>query len=218
MITVVIFVLRDAMRTVQKSFKTTSYGTRHSKPDTSEEVNKLADELYKQKLQVYVESRSYNKFVTPVRDLLHRGSDYANTPKAFHTFRPDLRRATNKGFTPAETPEVEAGADEGGAAEDPVDKGDGEDDSDEEPLVEPSPEDLADDDDEFYELTDEFLAAAESMLDDIEANLDDAGGSASPSPSPPGWPDDAGASAPDAVEEYEEDFFLPPASDDSIFN
>ena len=43
MITVCIFTLRDAMRTVQAAFKITKYGTKHTVLNMSEEVQIVAD-------------------------------------------------------------------------------------------------------------------------------------------------------------------------------
>ncbi|KAJ6614435.1 hypothetical protein B0H10DRAFT_2221313 [Mycena sp. CBHHK59/15] len=51
MITVCIFTLRDTMRTVQKSFNIPAYGERHTVPDMSAEVQKLADALRDEKIQ-----------------------------------------------------------------------------------------------------------------------------------------------------------------------
>ncbi|EIM79072.1 uncharacterized protein STEHIDRAFT_164029 [Stereum hirsutum FP-91666 SS1] len=63
----------------------------------TKEILELADLLHKHKLQQYLSGRPGNSFVTPVDDLLHRGADYANTPKAYAAFRPPRHQAQNIG-------------------------------------------------------------------------------------------------------------------------
>lgn len=97
MITVCIFTLRDAMRTVQKSFNIPDYGTRHTKPDTTEEIQTLAELLRQHDLQRHIPNRPGNQFISPIDDLIHRGTEYAHTPKAYQAFRPPRHSATNMG-------------------------------------------------------------------------------------------------------------------------
>lgn len=99
MITVCIFTLRDAMRTVQKSFGIPDYGTRHTKPNSTEEILTLAKLLHQHDLQRLVPNRPSNQFISPIDDLLHRGTEYAHTPKAYQAFRPPRHTATNMGNT-----------------------------------------------------------------------------------------------------------------------
>ncbi|KAJ7430322.1 hypothetical protein B0H11DRAFT_1764586 [Mycena galericulata] len=82
MITVCIFTLRDAMRTVQTAFNIPAYGEKHKTPPIHDEVALLANALKTEKIQSFVERRPANDHVAPVRDLIKEGSLYANTRKA----------------------------------------------------------------------------------------------------------------------------------------
>ncbi|KAF7369548.1 hypothetical protein MVEN_00284700 [Mycena venus] len=102
MITVCIFTLRDTMRTVQKTFKITRYGERHTMPDMTKEAQVIADALRDERLQEYVANRPANDptdstAVTPVRDLLEEGSKYPDTRGAFKKFTKEEKRAENLG-------------------------------------------------------------------------------------------------------------------------
>ncbi|KAJ7479459.1 hypothetical protein B0H11DRAFT_2423691 [Mycena galericulata] len=98
MITVCIFTLRDTMRTVQKTFKITGYGERHTVPDMSKEIQTLADALAEEKIQEYVVDRPANDPTDPNTE----GSRYADTRSAFKRFTKEKRRAENLGFVNAE--------------------------------------------------------------------------------------------------------------------
>ncbi|KAK6977111.1 hypothetical protein R3P38DRAFT_2431435, partial [Favolaschia claudopus] len=50
-ITVCIFVIRDAMKTVHATFKIPDYGTKHTVPDMKNEILRVADALQKDRLQ-----------------------------------------------------------------------------------------------------------------------------------------------------------------------
>ncbi|KAJ7163528.1 hypothetical protein C8R43DRAFT_879780 [Mycena crocata] len=75
MITVCIFTIREAMRTVQTSFKIPAYGEKHKSPPITEEVALIAQALQDEKIQSYVEHRPANDHVAPVRDLIREGAD-----------------------------------------------------------------------------------------------------------------------------------------------
>ncbi|KAJ6607231.1 hypothetical protein B0H10DRAFT_1818766 [Mycena sp. CBHHK59/15] len=134
MITVCIFTLRDAMRT----------------------VTLLVSALQAEKIQSYVARRPANDHVSPVRDLIHEGSLYANTKKAFRHFTRDTRKAEKRGFS----------ATEPAVAEDEEDDGEGQEED-----YEPTEEDLRADDEEFFDMAEpaELLARAMDMVDDILA-------------------------------------------------
>ncbi|KAI0319421.1 hypothetical protein OF83DRAFT_1055018 [Amylostereum chailletii] len=119
MITVCIFTLRDAMRTVHKSFKIPGYSVHHSTPASHNEVHGLDDEFEHQKLQQYVPNRPSQSFVSPVRDLFHHGADYANQPKAFHAFRQDPRHAQYAKPTTSASAPATMDMDEGIVSESP---------------------------------------------------------------------------------------------------
>ncbi|KAF7348155.1 hypothetical protein MSAN_01768400 [Mycena sanguinolenta] len=109
MITVCIFTLRETMRTVQKSFDIPAYGERHTVPDMTAEVQKLADALRDEKIQEYVvncpaNDTSNSNAVTPVRDLLEEGSKYADTRAAFKKFTQKTRKPENLGVIDVEEP------------------------------------------------------------------------------------------------------------------
>ncbi|KAJ7705744.1 hypothetical protein B0H16DRAFT_1901711 [Mycena metata] len=120
-ITVCIFTLREAMRTVQKTYKIPAYGERHTVPDMTKEVQTLADALRDEKIQEHVNNRGSvdSSSVAPVRDLLEEGSKYADTRTAFKKFTPEVRRAENLGVVdPEEVPEAEEREDAGTTEED----------------------------------------------------------------------------------------------------
>ncbi|KAJ7135486.1 hypothetical protein C8R43DRAFT_956002 [Mycena crocata] len=98
MITVCIFTIREAMCTVQTSFKIPAYGEKHKSPPITEEVALIAQALQDEKIQSYVEHRPANDHVAPVRDLIREGALYANTRKAFHRFTRDTRKPEKRGF------------------------------------------------------------------------------------------------------------------------
>ncbi|KAJ7149729.1 hypothetical protein C8R46DRAFT_1309677 [Mycena filopes] len=91
MITVCIFTLREAMRTVQTAFKIPAYGEKHKTPPIHDEVALIAKALHDEKIQMYCEHRPANDHVVPVRDLIKEGARYANGRKAFHRFTRDTR-------------------------------------------------------------------------------------------------------------------------------
>lgn len=98
MVTVCIFELRNAMRTVQTAFKISSLSTKHTVPDVSKEVNALAEALEENGIQTYQINRPTNELIKPVRDLLEEGAKYFNNRQAFHTFRTDNHKPVNLGF------------------------------------------------------------------------------------------------------------------------
>ncbi|THV04154.1 hypothetical protein K435DRAFT_851149 [Dendrothele bispora CBS 962.96] len=116
MITICIFELRNAMRTVQNSFKISSLGVSHTIPDMSKEIETLAKALEVNKVQEYVKDRPENNVVKPVRDLLEEGARYPNTYKAFGKFREDRRTAVNLGMVDPTTEDATS-ADPGPADE-----------------------------------------------------------------------------------------------------
>ncbi|KAJ7506277.1 hypothetical protein B0H11DRAFT_1904160 [Mycena galericulata] len=154
MITVCIFTLRDTMRTVQKTFKITGYGERHTVPDMTKEIQTLADALAEEKIQEYVLNRPANdptdpNAVTPVRDLLEEGSKYADTRNAFKRFTKEKRRAENLGFVDAE-----AGGDDDAIEEEDVERDD----------YEVTGDDLGMDDEEPYADAAALYAAASEIV------------------------------------------------------
>lgn len=155
MITVCIFTLRDTMRTVQKSFKIPAYGLKHKVPNMTEEVRRVSEALAADKIQQFILNRPGNEQITPVRDLFEEGSKYPNTRTAFQKFRKDTRKAVNLGVIEGEVVE-EAGSDE-----------EDEDEEGQEEEYEATPEDLELDDDEPYDMAEQLLAAAESLVDDF---------------------------------------------------
>ncbi|KAJ6563464.1 hypothetical protein B0H10DRAFT_2239438 [Mycena sp. CBHHK59/15] len=76
MISVSIFALRDVIRRVQLDYKIPHNGETHTNPSKTEDVRAVRDYLELHKLQSF---------------------SYANTARAFKTFRPDTRRAVNLG-------------------------------------------------------------------------------------------------------------------------
>lgn len=98
MVTVCIFELRNAMRTVQQAFNISSLGTSHTVPEISKEVQILTKALEENKIQEYTIERPSNEHIKPVRDLLEQGSQYPDSRSAFHMFRPDQRIPVNLGI------------------------------------------------------------------------------------------------------------------------
>ncbi|KAJ7663707.1 hypothetical protein DFH06DRAFT_986655 [Mycena polygramma] len=74
-ITVCIFTLRDAMRTVQITFDIPAYGEKHKTPEITAEVSLLANALKSEKIQTFVQRRPANDHVAPVRDLIKEGAE-----------------------------------------------------------------------------------------------------------------------------------------------
>jgi hypothetical protein len=153
MITVCIFTLRDAMRTVQTAFNIPAYGEKHKTPEIKDEVALIAKALQAEKIQTFVDHRPANDHVAAVRDLIKEGSLYANTRKAFWRFTRDMRKAEKRGFTTAEPGEQE-------------EEQDGKDEGQEEDY-EPTEQDLQADDEEFFDMAEpaELFARAMDMVD-----------------------------------------------------
>jgi hypothetical protein len=155
MITVCIFTLRDAMRTVQTAFNIPAYGEKHKTPEITAEVTLLVEALMAEKIQTFVARRPANDHISPNRDMIREGSLYANTRKAFWCFTRDMRKAEKRGFTAAEPGDVEGDEEEEEAGQ--------EEDYD------PTEDDLRVDDEEFFNMEDrtELLAAAMNLVNDI---------------------------------------------------
>lgn len=161
MITVCIFILREAMRTVQTAFKIPAYGEKHKTPPINEEVTLIAKALEAEKIQSVVEDRPANDHVAPVRDLIKEGALYASTRKAFHRFTRDTRRAEKQGFDrPAEGDQNED--------EDEDEGGDQPEDYD------PTEDDLRVDDEEFFDMMGpgEILNMAMELVDSALVDSD----------------------------------------------
>ncbi|KAJ7235273.1 hypothetical protein B0H12DRAFT_1027471 [Mycena haematopus] len=162
MITVCIFTLRDAMRTVQAAFQIPAYGEKHKTPPINDEVALIAKALQDEKIQTYVEDRPTNDHVNPVRDLIKEGAVYANGRKAFHRFTRDTRKPERRGYQPV----------------DPVDGGDhnegddpegGEEEAEEYTATE---DDLRIDDEEFLLEPEQLLSSAREMVDSTLVDSD----------------------------------------------
>ncbi|KAK7030657.1 hypothetical protein R3P38DRAFT_3266396 [Favolaschia claudopus] len=155
MITVCIFTLRDAMRTVQTAFDIPAYGEKHKTPPIKDEVALLASALQAEKIQTFVQARPANEHVSPVRDLIREGALYGNGRKAFKRFTRDTRKAEKRGYT------------EVGGRGRPEEEEDSESEVQED--YEPTEEDLRADDEEFFDMTEpgELFSHAAAMVDDI---------------------------------------------------
>lgn len=152
MITVCIFTLRNAMRTVQAAFQIPAYGERHKNPPIDDEVALIAKALQDEKIQTYVEHRPANDHVAPVRDLIKEGAVYASSRKAFHRFTRDTRKPEKGGFDATVGGEEEEGEEEG------EDEGEAEN-------YQPTLEDLRMDDEEFLMEPDAILRTAMDLVD-----------------------------------------------------
>ncbi|KAF9060010.1 hypothetical protein BDP27DRAFT_1430576 [Rhodocollybia butyracea] len=91
MISVCIYSLRDAMHVVQNTFGIPIYGTRHTTPDMSKEVQYIAKKLREEKVQEYVAE-------CPANHDFHEGSKYANKRSAFSRYRVDEAIIADLGF------------------------------------------------------------------------------------------------------------------------
>ncbi|KAJ7890049.1 hypothetical protein B0H14DRAFT_3705721 [Mycena olivaceomarginata] len=72
-ITVCIFALRDAMKTVHAAFKIPDYGTKHTVPDMQNEILRVAEALQKDRIQELWSDRPWKDQVVRVRDLFEEG-------------------------------------------------------------------------------------------------------------------------------------------------
>jgi hypothetical protein len=97
MISVSIFALRDVIRRVQLDYKIPFNGKSHTNPSTATDVQRIRDHLETNKIQTFWPERENNDCAVPVRDLMEAGAAYANTARAFKTFRADTRKASNLG-------------------------------------------------------------------------------------------------------------------------
>ncbi|KAF7378269.1 hypothetical protein MSAN_00252300 [Mycena sanguinolenta] len=158
MITVCIFTLRDAMRTVQAAFKITAYGEKHKTPPIDAEVALIAKALEKEKIQTYLADRPANDHVKPVRDLIKEGAVYANSRRAFHRFTRDTRKPEKRGG------DIVTGAEERDENEEAEDG--------EEEDYEPTEDDLRLDDEEFLLEPAQVLASAMEIVDQALDDLD----------------------------------------------
>ncbi|KAJ7434062.1 hypothetical protein FB451DRAFT_1195725 [Mycena latifolia] len=164
MITVCIFTLRNAMRTVQTAFQIPAYGEKHKTPLIDAEVAAIAVALKDKKIELYVEDRLANDHVAPVRDLICEGTLYANDRKAFHRFTRDTRKLERRGFDRPEGGDENEGDDK-------------EEEGDEEVKVEdytPTEDDLRVDDKEFLMEPQDMLDTAIQLTDEtVDSDMDD---------------------------------------------
>jgi hypothetical protein len=146
MISVCIYTLQEALQSVQKAYKTPMYGTKNTVPDMSKEIQCIAEALKNENIQLYVPDRPANHGIDPVRDLLHKGIRYGNKCSAFAKYQESDVVWLNHGSSEAPvqvSEEVDMADDEG---------------NDE--LYKPLKEDLADDEEELYDMQDYFISVA----------------------------------------------------------
>ncbi|KAJ3816871.1 hypothetical protein F5880DRAFT_1634205 [Lentinula raphanica] len=153
MISVCIYSLREALRTVQKTFDIPIYGTQHTTPDMENEILLISEKLKEENIQQHVPNRPAKTQVEPVRDLIYEGTKYANRRTAYAQYQPDPTILENLGVQ-GETVAAELGSTEGN------------EDEEGEESYKPSAEDLAMDDEEPIGLADELLEAAISWSED----------------------------------------------------
>ncbi|KAJ6475102.1 hypothetical protein C8R47DRAFT_1053159 [Mycena vitilis] len=164
MITVCIFTLRDAMRTVQTAFKIPAYGEKHKTPPIDDEVALIAQALADNSIQSYIAHRPANDHITPVRDLIKEGAVYANSRKAFWRFTRDTRKPERRGFD----------REEDDMQNEPEDDDEGEREIDANEIYDPTEDDLRVDDEEFLMEPTDLLAAATDLLESELMNDDTA--------------------------------------------
>ncbi|KAJ7643193.1 hypothetical protein B0H17DRAFT_1216237 [Mycena rosella] len=161
MITVCIFTIREAMRTVQTAFEIPAYGVKHKTPPINKEVAVIAAALEAEKIHSFVPDRPANDHIAPVRDLIKEGALYANTRKAFHRFTRDTRKPERRGFDRPEGGEQNTGDDD-----------EEEGDSDLE-HYEPTEDDLRVDNEEFLMEPGAILASAMELMDGADLDVED---------------------------------------------
>lgn len=108
MITTCIYALRDVMRTVPQEYKTTDYGIKHKKHDTSAEIARLAAKLQEHALQSYVKDRKLAFKPVPIVDLMHQGSENLDNPKLYQSHIKSTRVIKNLGIRTPSTNTVTA--------------------------------------------------------------------------------------------------------------
>lgn len=169
MITVSIFTLRDVIRQVQIDYKIPHNGISHTSPSTTEDINHLRDYLKQQTLQTYSPNRDNNSTALPTRDLLGSGAEYANTARAFKTFRNDTRNAKHS------RNHTHRGANNTPVTSDPT-----LDDNDNEPAnpdlggdIDVELDDLVMDEEEFPPCTDvaDFVAMARDVIEELDGDV-----------------------------------------------
>jgi hypothetical protein len=97
MISVSIFALRDVIRQMQLAYKVPHNGKSHTSPSAENDIRDIRTYLETMELQTYQPERENNKFATAVRDLMEVGAAYANTARAYKSFRADTCKAANLG-------------------------------------------------------------------------------------------------------------------------
>ncbi|KAJ7675030.1 hypothetical protein B0H14DRAFT_2423831 [Mycena olivaceomarginata] len=153
-ITVCIFALRDAMKTVHAAFKIPDYSTKHTVPDMQNEILRVAEALQKDRIQELWSDRLWKDQVVCVRDLFEEGANYVNTRGAFsrYTAPTTVYSLVPPGSNVEGTNDTTALDDEENTQED----------------YEVSQEDLAMDDEEPYEMIDSLVGAAMEMVNDMD--------------------------------------------------
>jgi hypothetical protein len=170
MITVSIFTLRDVIRQVQVDYKIPHNGISHTSPSTTDDINELREYLKQHKLQTYTPNRDNNTAAVPTRDLMISGAEYANTARAFKTFRNDMRNAkhTNRGPRTSERthPLVNPEASPDDEDAEPANPDLGGD-------IDIEVDDLVMDEEEFPPCTDvaDFVAMARDVIDELAGDV-----------------------------------------------
>ncbi|KAF7343680.1 hypothetical protein MSAN_01947900 [Mycena sanguinolenta] len=154
-ITVCIFALRDAMKTVHATFKIPDYGTKHTVPDMQNEIRRVAEALEKDRVQELWSQRPWKDQVVRVRDLFEEGANYLNTRGAFSRYTEPTTVYTV----------IPPGSD---VEQTNSNTADGEDDNENvQEDYEVTQEDLEMDDEEPYDMISSLLDTAEVMADDM---------------------------------------------------
>lgn len=193
------------MRSVQREYKTTDYGTKHNKPDTTAERKKLAGKLEEHSLQTYVKGRKLAHKAIPVIDLMHQGSENLDNPKVYPAHIKSTRIIKNLGVPqatadPAHTPISSRSSSipssrssspdfptrittpQRAHPPDQFSQDEESDDSDTESLFGVSREDLELDEEEPYGMMDEIVrklaeAAGDTEVDEVQEDDDEDAGS-----------------------------------------
>ncbi|KAJ6450910.1 hypothetical protein C8R45DRAFT_1113838 [Mycena sanguinolenta] len=154
-ITVCIFALHDAMKTVHATFKIPDYGTKHTVPDMQNEIQRVAEALEKDRIKELWSQRPWKDQVVRAHDLFEEGANYVNTRGAFarHTESTTKYAIVPAGDDAAQTNNNTANNNE--------------DDENIQEDYEVTQEDLEMDDEEPYDMISALLGTAEAMADDM---------------------------------------------------